>query len=651
MAQSLDEHFKTWKNRVCEGEKRLKNDRCEWDKYVKAYEGEILDADKSDFNEQFATVNLFYVDVRSSVPKLYSQNPYAYIDPETPEADVMAELMEKLVNVQKETKWFLKPRMEEAIKSAKIKGRSYLKTSFKFDGDKIGRAYVGEEPNDECNISFRDRGQIIIDPNASSWLSRRWCADEIYAPIQEIREKFKIKKDEKIAVVEDKDLPESMSAEEKEDFQFGKYWEIEDPINRNLSVIVDGLNRYGVKPYEFPYGFYSMYDALEWNHIPGKLDTKADLHFWYRLLIELCEQKTQQQNHRRKGNSKYIATGQAELTEKQIADLKSYKDGIVVQLPIGTTVSPFQHANLAQDVYLGEQSTRQDITIVSGMNEMKQGLPQSEKTAREAMLIASESSSVVGYISGKVEDVVASVLTKCIWMVQTYYDKTRVISLTGMEEAEYIGFKEKFKDRKGVQVLGTSKRPFVSFVGTELQGKMRVKVKAGSAMPVNEAQRKQDIEQLVALMGQNQQMAAAVDSKELIKEIAKLLHIENKGIILDPKSPEQENALLKRNIPVMPHLNEPHDDHIARHERENNNTPAFIAHLLSHKIMKSFIEGATLQGSQPTPGAPGDLLGQRVSGLPQGSNVPPAGLPQQNQPAPAMRPVAGAGPAKGPLPN
>jgi len=652
VATSLQDQYKLWQNRIDAGKKCLDDDAKDWKKYECAYEGEILRPEQSDFSEHLYSVNLQYVDVRSSTPKFYSQNPYLYIDPKTPEADLNAEIMEKVVNGKLDD-WNLKARMDSLIKSCKLKGRAYLKTSYKFDKDKIGREYVGDEPNDEISIQFVSRENLIIDPNAPSFEQRRWAAHRIKAPIADIRVKFKLKETDQPSVEEEKELTEKLPQEEKEDFQFGTYYEIENLQDRTLAIIVEGVDRWAVKPYKHPYKYYSMYDALEWNEIPGRLDTKADLHFWWKQLIELAESKTQQVNHRRKLNAKYKKIGGKQLTDEQINKLTSYKDSIVVELDAGQDVIPFQHATIGQEAYLGEQSTRQDLTVISGMNEMKQGLPQVQKTAREAMAIVAESQDVLGYRTGKIEEVIKKVIEKCIWLIQKFYDATRVMDLTGMEEVEFLGFKDKYNSEKNDRLLGNFRRPFLKFVGTELVGKMRVKVKAGSSMPPNEAQRKQDLSELFSIAAQNQVVMQAIDPKEALKELAKILHVENKGIIIDPKSPEQENSLLKRNIPVMPHMNEPHDDHLATHLRENNNTPAFIMHIFAHHVLKSFVQRTQPAETGPTsrPSGNEELSQENISGMPQGSSVPPSALPQQPGAEAFSSAPQSVAPPKGMLPN
>ena len=631
MAESLVDTFKRWKNRIEKCGGTLKEEAKKWKKFEDAYEGEILDESKSDFSGQLAQVNLAYVDVRSSIPKLYSQNPYILIDPLTPEADLHAELMEKIVNSKLED-WHLKDRIEDLIKGCKLNGRAYLKVSYKFDKDKIGREFVGDEANDEICINYVARDELIIPRDAKCVQSARWVAHKIKAPIKDIREKFNLRKDDKPTTDCDKIVhdDERMPEEEKEDFKYGTYYEIEDREKHTLAIIVEGVDRFVEKPYSHPYDFYTMYVTLEWNNIPSKSDTKADLHFWWRQLIELCEIKTQQHNHRRKLNSKYKWRGSSP-TDDQINDLTTYRDATVVQLKADQDIEPMSHATIGQEVYLSENSLRQDITVVSGMNEMKQGLPQVQKTAREAMAIVGEAQDVMSYRAGKLEAVIAEVINKCVWLIQNRYDTTKVISLTNMEEAEYLGFKEKIKSEK-IEVLGSSRRPFLKFVGTDLMGKMKVRVKAGSTLPVNEAQRKQDITTLIDLMGKSPQMAAAVDTKELLKEIAKLLHIENKRILLDSKTPEQENSLLKRNIPVLPAMNENHDEHLAAHQLEHNNTPAFIMHVFAHNLMKSFLDKSQFYGqvqqSQQPPGGLPNLSQNNISGFPQGSSVPASAIPQ-----------------------
>ena len=633
MRESQADKFKRWRNRIDVGVKWIDAQKLEWQESRDAYDGVILPTEQSDFRDTICSVNLQYVDVRSSIPKLYSQNPYIYIDPETPESDLKAEVMELLVNVLAEKKWHLKRRMRDAIKAAKLDGRSYLKVSYKFDKDKIGREYVGDQPNDEVCIDVVLRKNLIIPRDCTSVWDARWVIHRVQDQIANIRAKFNLRPTDKPLIVEDRavDGDARMSEAEKEDFQYGEFFEIEDRENRTLSVIVSGVDRFVEPAKPFPYDFYSMYTPIEWNNIPGSNDTKCDLHFWKRQLKQLAEEETMRYNHCRKLNAKYVHRGSSKLDDEQIADIMSYKDSQVVHLGIGETIEPFQHATLGQELYLGMQNTRQDIMIISGMNEMKQGLPQSRKTASEAMAIVAESEDVVGDRAALIEDAVADVVSKCITLIQSFYDTTRVMALTGMEQAQFLGLKDKLgriPSQNKMEILGKAKRPFISFVGSrDLVGKMGIRIKAGSAQPTNEFQRKEDFMSLLQVAASNPIIASAIDPKEALKEFAKILHIENKNIIIDPKAPEQENALLKRNIPVMPSLSENHDEHIARHERENNGTEAFIAHLLSHKLLKSFVANSQLQAPPQLQQA--DQLSQdNISGIPQGSSVPPSAMPQ-----------------------
>jgi len=631
--KSSADDYRLWKNRIDAAKRGMETSIKEWKKFERAYEGDVIGGDNSSYKTECQKTNLFYVDVRSFTPKIYSRSPYIYIDPATPEADLTSEILEKVINSQLDDVWKFKSVLRELIKGTKIKGRGYLKTSYKYEGDKIGRQYIGDQPNDEITIDYVDRKDLIIDPNARSISSARWRAHKIIAPIADIRKKFKIDDDEELHVVEencDENKKNGLSQEERSDFQYGTYYELENNVDHTLAIQVEGLDRWAVPPYKCPYGYNTMYDHFEWNNIPGQQDTKGDLHFWWNDLYELAEIKTLKSHHRRKLISKIIVTGGVPLTDDQKDAFTSDEDSTVIELTAGQSFQPYQHASLGEEIYLYEQLLRQDITMVSGMNEMKQGLPQTTKTAREAMAIVAESADVISDRVGLLEDVIASVIEKCIWLIQHKYDTTKVISLSGMEEVEFLAFKERF----GEKALGNAKNPFLNVVGTDLQGKMRVRVKAGSTLPVDENQRKADITQLIALMGQSQQVSAQVDPKELLKEVSKVLHIENKGIIFDSKTPEQENSLLKRNIPVTPQMNEPHDEHLAAHDLENNNTPAFIAHAFTHRLMKSFVERSQLtamKGQSPNIGmaGPGGLSQENISGMPQGSNVPPESLPTQ----------------------
>lgn len=629
---SIQEEFQLWKNRIAVAKKHLQKQSEDWKLFLDAYYGKIKRVDGSESTKCDAAINLFYVDVRNSGTRLYPQNPNIFIDPETPEADFASEALELIVNNKLED-WKLKEVVRAAVKRTKLDGRCYIKTSYKFETDKIGREYVGDEPNDDITLNLVLRKNLLIDPFATSVKSARWVAHIVTDQISAIRKKFKIKAEQKVSVIESMDLPKDLSDEEKEDFQYGVYYEIEDRVSRKLSIIVEGLDEFAEEPYVFPYGFYSMYDPLEWNDLPCELDTKADLHFWYDLLVSLNDIRIHQIKHLRKLNSKYISTGATELTDEQKRDITSYEDATIVQLKPTQTVQPWQHATLGQEVYAGENTLRQDITIISGLNEMKQGLPMVQKTAREAMAIYQNAQDLVGDRNEIIEEFIKSIIVKCIWFIQNNYDSTRIIKLTGREDVEFMNLKDRLKGQNGKPLVeGNKDRPFLKFVGSELTGQVKVRIKSGSIRPVSEEQRREDITQLISLISTNQQIATSIDSKELTKEVSKILHIENKGIVMDPKTPEQENILLKRNVPVMPHMNEDHSAHLAVHERDGSNTDAAINHRLAHKLMKSFIDKAQPQAS-PMPikgGGNQELSLEGISGFPRG-NTPEPFIPTQGQ--------------------
>jgi hypothetical protein len=259
---------------------------------------------------------------------------------------------------------------------------------------------------------------------------------------------------------------------------------------------------------------------------------------------------------------------------------------------------------------------------------MKQGLPMVQKTAREAMAIYQNAQDLVGDRNEIIEEFIKSIIVKCIWFIQNNYDSTRIIKLTGREDVEFMNLKDRLtKDGKTI-VSGDSDRPFLNIVGSDLKGEVKVNIKAGSIRPISEEERKENITQLINLISSNQQIGSSIDSKELTKEVSKILHIENKGIVMDPKTPEQENILLKRNVPVMPHMNEPHDQHLAVHEMDGSNTPAAINHRLAHKLMKSFIEKSQPQGAQlPINGKAQGVSLNNISGFPVGSSPEPIAFP------------------------
>lgn len=640
--ESLIDRFDMWKNRMQVAKKQMDDLAPEWEEYKSAYEGE----EKHLFHKRTrryhmrTTLNWTHIDVRSAVPTLFNQTPEINIDPEEPESDLHAEIMEKVVNILKDKRWKLGPRMRDLVKGSKLTGRDYLKVYYNFkkkDIPRIGTNFEGEKFNDEIMIDWVSRETVLTPSDMTSFNAASWVAHEIRIPLKEGKKKFNLKEGDKPATTTERnDYIEKLPQDQKQDFEYMTYYEIEDRENRELSVIVKGIDRFMVKPYEFPYPYYSMYIPLEWNSLPGRGDTKADPHFWWGKQLELSEIQTQQLNHRRKLNAKYKSRG-PELSDEQISALKSGDDSIVVPLKANQDVEPFTHASLGQEVYLMENNVRQDLGVQSAVSEQKTGSPQKKKTAREAVLIAASAQTVTVDRATEVEKVVNQAMTKAILLIQKFYDRTRVIRLTGMEEVEFLNLKdrvgEKLKEKVPEDFLsGSAEMPFIKFVGNQMKGEMSVRISSGSTLPTDEESKKADMALYFQLGQQFPPLFEMSDPKELSKELVKLLHFQNKNIIIEPTSPEQENVLLKRNIPVMPSINENHDQHVQVHGLESNNTPAFLNHMLGHQLMQSHQRSSQPQGGgQGLPEQPKDLQDLATEGIPGTPQVQQAQqtLPEQ----------------------
>lgn len=626
-----DEDFDVWHARLTTSKKAREKPVDDGDKNVKHYEGDILPVG---FKNTVA-VNLVYVDMKQSVPEYYAQNPKIFVDPEIPGAETDAIIGEKAVNI----KWDelkMNKVCRDAIKSAKLYGVCAFKTYFNFRTDFVKDEWDDRVKNDEVRTDRVPLKYLLKDPAASSWISSPWIAHEVRMKRTAIAEKFNIQVDEVSITAADEGTAD-YEQEVSEDFEYGTYYEVEDRKNGRVFCMVEGYEKL-LNLKAKPYRYDTMYDFLMYNDIPDVADPKSDYVFWRPQLIELSTYRTMEVAHARKGNSKYVARGK-KLSEEQKTQLKSADDATVVELGMDQNVEAFRHAGLDPHLFQAEQACRADIQLIS-KQAPRQDI-RSSKTATEVQAVEAAAQQVSGENLERLEECMASIANKWLILMQDNYTATRMVSLTGMSEAEFSAFKEKMPKN----LEGSAERPFLKFTGKDMGRQIKARIQAGSTAPNNDQARMARFQGFAGFVA-TAQLMAGVDQEEMLKEAAQVFGVENDNLLISKDNPMEESRLLNSGVYIAPKIGENHDQHLVIHEREGNGNDENMIHILGHKMFKKQVEALSQASAVTAPGPQMPITGQSFMGsapLPGGpdggvGDMPPQPEGQAGMP-PSMMPV------------
>lgn len=227
--------------------------------------------------------------------------------------------------------------------------------------------------------------------------------------------------------------------------------------------------------------------------------------------------------------------------------------------------------------------------------------------------------------------------------MQENYDSTRIISLTGMDEAGFIARKNSLGDL----VSGDSKRAYLSFTKENISGDVQCSVKSGSTAPDNEQARIAKLSGFVKFASSFPGLSAGIDVQELLDEAIEVFGLRNQNLTIRKDNPTGESKLLNSGVFLPARMSENHDAHIEIHERESNGNNQNILHILMHKEFKRQLEeNASAQQIPAALGMPqAPSTGQSFLG---GSpNVPP---PSQGPLGPTLNPTIPMSPGSGGLP-
>ena len=472
-----------------------------WQRMINLYRGRhyrgAVQGDRLLVNMTFSTINTL-------VPAVAIGRPKILVNPRRPEDGDKAILTEAIINY-----WWqhygCQEEFQRAVKDSLIIGHGWVKTGYRFvEEDKLDEVEdTADEAAEDVPVSVSESTLIIredrpflervdpfdmyVDPDATCMSDIRWIAQRSRRPLKDV------KADERYNYAARQEVTASSYSKftdlgttyqsNSEDEAYCDIFEFYDLNAGTMSIFSDsGGDKFLVKPTKIPYAFGHPFYMLRDYDIPNFFYPMGELEAIEPLQMELNETRTQMMNHRKRYSRKWLFSESA-FDDFGRQALASDDDNVIVPVKgnenLQNVVVPMPALINPPEFYNQSELIQNDMDRVSGVSEYQRGaIPETTRTAREAMIIAEAGNARVAEKLVKIENGIAACAYNLIKLAQQFMTGTQVVRIVGTEDAPV----------------------WLEFDKEYINGEFDFTVEAGSTAPKNEAFRRDMALQMVAAM-------------------------------------------------------------------------------------------------------------------------------------------------------
>lgn len=490
-----------------------------WWRMIDLYRGrqviELTPEDRITVNVSFGTINVIFPSVSVNYPKITVQ-------PNQPEQELPAAVVEGLVNWQ----WrhfSYQPHFRSATKDWLMIGHGWLKVGYAFkekevklNDDELGEEYgaqvaeadeyaaeypdmaaelptddeIYEHLSDKKLITVEDQPYVervspfdmYVDPAATCLEDAQWICQKIIRPLDEVRKDDSYKRSVRLAVEGDGNsysYRDDREWRKRENYQnpemsYVTIWEFYDLSSQTMCVWANSMDEYLVDSHELPFAFGHPFVMIRNYDVPEHFYPMGDLESIESLQMELNKTRSQMMQARKKFGRKYLVKESAFGPEGRQA-LASDIDNTFVPVadegtPFAELVQPLPQVQFPPEIYNYTQVVEQDIATVSGVSEYQRGqIPETRRTATEAAIISDSVSARSADKLATVEKCLAAVAERVVQVTQQFVTGEQVYRVMGPDGA-YV---------------------WIDWTREQIQGEYDFAVEAGSTQPQNETVRRQ----------------------------------------------------------------------------------------------------------------------------------------------------------------
>ena len=439
-----------WLEQITAGEdfRKQKAYTEQWDKWRAFYRG--------DWEKGVMPINLFFTLIRTIIPRVYFRNPSVSISPGQPglESLIFSKVLERVDNkVLHNMK--MKNTMKKVLHDAFLFGTGVPKIGFSgfYNPSGVGGNSLVDEKGNKLEYFTGAQKQMpwtarvrpdrfVVPAGLESFEHTRWVAEEIYRPIEDLRDDPRFTNTAKLKV---SDYTATSAGNIERKIQMAKLYEVRDLKTGKVFVIApdhgseddksvlfedDALLQFGKVPY-FPIQF--NYDDEFFWAIP-------DSKILEPYQLDINENQTQITQHRRLTIIKILARRKSiseEAAEAMISEDVSAVVFVDGEGPLKDQISMTQGGTIPPELFSTVEQTRQNVRETIGFSRNQSGestggqKSHSQTTATEASIVQAAAEIRID----ERRDMVADVLVEMVEMMHpTMFEnwgKDQVVDIIG----------------------------------------------------------------------------------------------------------------------------------------------------------------------------------------------------------------------------
>lgn len=500
-----------WIGRIERRERALRDaaSRNHWERYIREYQGDYSEV-LGTASGRVVPLNLIYAYVRAEIPALYVQDPHLEFTPKNDTKIFAAKLKEIAVNDIWHRKKF-KREIKKVIQDGKIVGHGWLKIGYKAD--------IGLIEENDTNLEFVTnedyflyrvnwRHVIFSDESVDVPYDTAWVAHKFYVPLEEAQNNSNYGENRRnlvgVKLAGNEELSKQNYSNEftVSDVEYAELYEVWDKKSQKV-LILSTNNKVGILqerawPYSKMSGFPFLFLNLSAvNDMPYGI---SDVGMGEAHVLLKTKLRTAFTEHVKRGN-RMLLTKTNNFSPEAKDAYRSGDDSALIEVEDPNAVTKMPYAEFAPDVYALESRLDDDLTQIWGQKPSDRA-GQARTQTRTKFELQNQNAGTIERRSEQIaliQDMVEEAAEKFSCLLEQYATEPFYVKLTGYSPEQVT---EMLAQRPSASQPGAVTESYgFTLTGEDIKGPVDVKVKEGSAIPLDRQSKIQLLERLAQLAG------------------------------------------------------------------------------------------------------------------------------------------------------
>lgn len=533
-AEDTQDKNDLWCGRIERRERHLKDkaSTSHWERYIREYQGDFSEILSG--TSRVIPLNLIYAYVRTEIPSLYLQDPYFEFTPKQSTTIGAAKLKEMAVNDIWHRKKF-KREVKKGIQDAKIIGHGWYKVGYNNEAGNLEEFQNNTENSNHDDYFFYRlnwRHVLFNDEAVDPPYDSTWMAQKFFVPLKVAKENQDWdakRKDLNGVKLSGNDVPEDkryLSDVVQGDTAFAELYEIWDKPNKKV-IIFSKQKNVGVLqerpwPYEKMQGYPFLF--LNLSFVNDDAYGISDVGMGEMHVMEKTKIRTAFLEHLKRGNRQLLTTPDNFEQEAKDAYIKG-DDSALLECENPDKVKPLPYAPFQPDVFALESRLDDDLSQIWGQRPNDRA-GQARTQTRTKFELQSQNVGTTNRLAEQqniIQDLVEEAAEKLSCLLEQYGTMPFWVSTTGYAPEKIMSM---IQARPSAMANGaiTTKDGFTA-TSDDIKGAIDVRIKEGSAVPLD----KQSKIQLLDKMAQLYAQLAQFPKGPFIGALAKMM-VEEAGL-------------------------------------------------------------------------------------------------------------------------